>query len=384
MKKKRLLIIIGAIVVIMFIIILNLSQRDSGEKVEVTLVKRGNITSVVSASGELKAGSQVDISAETIARVRRINYHEGDYVKKGDPLIELDDVQADATRRLALAKLEQSELDRQRARKLIEKNLISQESFERIELSYKTAKASYEQALDAYRKTKVYAPISGKIMKVNVEEGETAVMGALNYGGTVMMTVADMSQMIAVVKIDETDVPEVRMGEQAEVIADALPDSVYRGVVTKVGLMPIASGLSTDEVTDFEVEINLHEFSALLRPGMNVKTEIITSEKSDILTIPIQASGKRQLNDELVETVFVVEKGKAKLKKIATGVSSDTETEVISGIAENDTIIIGPYRVLSKLKDGQKVSFTEVEQDTSASSQNVGPRRLMRAVRGRT
>jgi len=383
MKKKRLLIIIGAIVVIMLITILNLSQRDSGEKVEVTLVKRGNITSVVSASGELKAGSQVDISAETIARVRRISYHEGDYVKKGDLLIELDDVQADATRKLALAKLEQSEQDRQRAQKLIEKNLISQESFERIELSYKTAKASYEQALDAYRKAKVYAPISGKIMKVNVEEGETAVMGALNYGGTVMMTVADMSQMIAVVRIDETDVPEVRVGEQAEVIADALPDSVYKGVVTKVGLMPITSQLSTDEVTDFEVEIKLHEFSTLMRPGMNVKTEIITSEKSDVLTIPIQASGKRQLNDELVETVFVVENGKAKLKKIATGVSSDTETEVISGIAENDTIVIGPYRVLSKLKDGQKVSFAEVEQDTSASSQNVGPRRPMRSVRGR-
>jgi HlyD family secretion protein len=384
MKKKRLLIIIGAVIVVILIVILNLSQRDSGEKVEVALVKRGEITSVVSASGKLKAGSQVDISAETIARVRRINYREGDHVKKGDLLIELDDVQADATRKLAFAQLEQSEQNLQRAQKLIEKNLISRESFERIELNYKTAEASYEQALDAYRKTKVYAPISGKIMKVNVEEGETAVMGALNYGGTVMMTVADMSQMNAVVKIDETDVPEVKVGQQAEIIADALPDSIYKGVVTKVGLMPITSQLSTDEVTDFEIEVKLQEFSGLLRPGMNVKTEIITSEKSDVLTIPIQASGKRELNDELVETVFLVEKGKAKLRKIVSGVSSDAETEVSSGIAENDTIIIGPYRVLSKLKDGQKVSFTEVEQDTSTSSQSTAPRRLMRAVRGRS
>jgi HlyD family secretion protein len=266
----------------------------------------------------------------------------------------------------------------------LEKNLISKESYERIDLSYKTAKASYEQALDAYRKTKVYAPINGKIMKVNVEEGETAVMGALNYGGTVMMTVADMSQMIAVVNIDETDVPDVRVGQQAEVTADAMPDSTYAGVVTKVGLMPITSGLGTDGATDFEVEIGMREFSALLRPGMNVKAEIITNEKSDVLTIPIQASGKRELDDELVETVFVVENGKAKLKKIVAGVSSDTETEVISGIAENDTIIIGPYRVLSKLKDGQKVNFAEMEQDTSASSQSAGPRRLMRAVRGRS
>ncbi len=383
MKKKRLLIVISAVIIVIVIIILNLSQRDSGEKVEVALVKKGNITSVVSASGELKAKSQVDISAETIARVRKINRVEGDFVKKGDLLIELDDVQADATRDLAYAKLGQAEQDLERARRLIEKNLISQESFERIELSYKTAKASYEQALDAYRKTKIYAPISGKIMKVNVEEGETAVMGALNYGGTVMMTIADLSQMIAVVEIDETDVPDVRVGELAEVIADALPDSAYSGTVTKVGLMPIMSQLSTDDATDFEVEIELHEFSPLLRPGMNVKTDIITSEKLDVLSVPIQASGKREIGDKNVETVFVVEGGKAKLIEIVVGVSSDTETEIVAGVEEGDTVIIGPYRVLSKLKDGQKVNFTVVEKDTSSSSSNAGPRRVMRAIRRR-
>jgi len=384
MKKKRLFIIVGVIAIVVVIVVLNLSQRDSGEKVEVALVKRGNITSKVTASGDLKAKSQVDISAETIARVRRINYYEGDFVKKGDLLIELDDVQADATRKLALAKMEQAEQDLQRAEKLIEKKLISQESFERIELSYKTAKAAYEQALDAHRKTKIFAPISGKIMKVNVEEGETAVMGALNYGGTVMMTIADLSKMIAVVKIDETDVPDVRAGEHAEVIADALPDSVYSGTVTKVGLMPITSQLSTDETTDFEVEIELHDFSPLLRPGMNVKTDIITSEKSSVLTIPIQASGKREIDEKPEETVFVVEEGKAKLKKIVPGVSSDEETEIISGIDEGDTVIIGPYRVLSKLKDGQKVNFSVAEEDTTSSSNRAGPRRLIRAIRRRT
>jgi HlyD family secretion protein len=371
MKKKRLLIIIGAVIVLIVIVVLNLSQRDSGEKVEVALVKKGNITSKVSASGELKAKSQVDISAETIARVRRINHVEGERVKKGDLLIELDGIQADATRKLAGAKLEQAEQDLHRAEKLIEKKLISQESFERIALSYETAKASYEQALDAYRKTKIYAPISGKIMKVNVEEGETAVMGALNYGGTVMMTVADMSQMIAVVQIDETDVPDVRVGEHAEVIADALPDSVYSGTVIKVGLMPITSQLGTDEATDFEVEIELHGFSPLLRPGMNVKTDIITSEKSNVLTIPIQASGKREVDDKLVETVFVARDGKARLVQIVPGVSSDTETEIVSGVGEGDTVIIGPYRVLSKLKDGQTVNFTIEEPDTLVSPPSV-------------
>jgi HlyD family secretion protein len=384
MNKRKLLIAIGVIIVIVVIIILNLTQREAGEKVEVALVRKDNITSKVSASGALEAKSQVDISAETIARVRNIDYVEGDYVKKGDLLIELDDVQANATRELAHAKLQQAEQDLQRAQSLIEKNLISQESFEQIELSYKTAKASYEQALDAYRKTKIYAPISGKIMKVNVEEGETAVMGALNYGGTVMMTIADLSQMIAVVEIDETDVPDVRVGENAEVVADALPDSTYTGTVTKVGLMPITSQLGTNEATDFEVEIELHVFSPLLRPGMNVKADIITSEKADVLTIPIQASGKREIDDKLVETVFIVEDGKARLREIVTGVSSDTETEIISGLDESDTVITGPYRVLSKLKEGQAVSFTIEEADTMPSTHGVGPRRLMRSIRSRS
>jgi HlyD family secretion protein len=381
MKKKRILIIVGAVILVLVIVILNLSQGDCGEKVEVALVKKGNITSKVTASGELRAKAQVDISAETIARVEKIYQNEGDFVKKGDLLIELDDIQADATRKLALAQYEQAEQDLERAQKLLEKELISQESFERIELSYKTAKASYEQALDAYRKTRIHAPISGRIMKINVEEGETAVMGALNYGGTVMMTVADMSVVIAVVTIDETDVPDVAVGQVAEVVADALPDTVFPGVVVKVGLMPITSQLTTDKVTDFEVEIELNVFSPLLRPGMNVKSDITTNEKTDVLTIPIQASGKRKINGETAQTVFIVKDGEAQLTEISTGVSSDQDIEIASGVEEGDTVITGPYRVLSKLKDGQKVSFETPEEDSTSQSLRPPGRMLGRLHR---
>jgi HlyD family secretion protein len=216
-------------------------------------------------------------------------------------------------------------------------------------------------------------------LKINVEEGETAVMGTMNYPGTVLMTIADLSQMIAVVNIDETDVPHVATGQFAEIVADALPDSTYPGEVTKVGLMPITSQLSTEQVTDFEVEVEMDDFSSLLRPGMNVKADIITSEKTDVLTVPIQAVGKRNINDKTSETVFVVENNAAYLKEITIGSSSDTETEIVSGIAEGDTVIIGPYRVLSKLKDGQLVHFQVSEQDTS-SVQSAGPRRFIRNV----
>lgn len=384
-KKKKLLIVIGVVVIIGVIIALNVLPKKEGQEVEVAVVARGEIVSMVTASGELRAKSQVDISAETIGKIKRVYYGEGDYVKKGALVIELDDVQAAANRKLAQAKLKQAEQAYNRGIQLYQKELIAQENFEKIELSYETARAQYEQARDAYMKTKIYAPISGKIMKLNVEEGETAMMGTMNIQGTVLMTIADMSSMIAVVTIDETDVPQVTIDQEVEVIADALPDSSYPGIVTKVGLMPITSQLTTEKVTDFEVEIELNEFSPLLRPGMNVKVDIITDEKSDVYVIPIQASGKRKIDDEMSETVFLVREGKAHLTKIETGIASDTELEILSGIDEGDTIIIGPYRVLSKLKDGQQVSFSVAEDDTTSEAvpETSGSRRFIRAVKKR-
>ena len=384
--KKKFIFIIGAVIIIIIVSVLNIVQGDKGKEVEVKIIEKGDIISEVTASGELRAKSQVDISAETIGRIKQIYFKEGDYVKKGGLLIELYDVQVKASKKLAQAQLNQAKQDLVRAEKLYEKDLISKESYEKILLSYEATKAQYEQAVDSYKKTKIYAPISGKIMKINVEEGETAVMGTMNYQGTVLMTIADMSMMIAVVTIDETDVPTVAVGQNVEVIADALPDSTYYGKVTKVGLMPITSQLTTEKVTDFEVEVELEKFSPLLRPGMNVKTEIITNEKSDVLIIPIQASGKRKVEDKTTETVFKVEGSKAVLKEIITGASSDTDIEIISGVEQGDTVIIGPYRVLSKLKDGQQVEFEIEDEDTTATEatqSSVTPKRVFRAIKKR-
>jgi len=381
---KKLIFIIGGCVIVLIIIIVTLSQQKSGTEVDVVIARQGEIISTVTASGELRAQSQVDISSETIARIKRIRFKEGDTVRKGDLLIELDDVKVDANRALAYAQMQQAEQDLDRARQLYEKQLISQESYEKIKLSYETTKAQYEQALDAYKKTRIYAPIKGKIMKINVEEGETAVMGTMNYQGTVLMTIADLSRMIAVVTIDETDVPVVKVGQEAKVMADAMPDTFFFGSVTKVGLMPITSQLSTEKVTDFEVEIELKEFSQLLRPGMNVKTDIITNEKDNVLVIPIQASGKRKIDDKTIESVYVVSESKAKLVEIETGVSSDNEIEIISGVQNGDTVIIGPYRVLSSLKDGQQVKCNIEEADSTLDETSFKVRHLKKMVKKRT
>lgn len=385
MTKKKIFIAVGIIIVIGVIIALNVLPKKEGQEVEVTVVTRGEIVSMVTASGELRAKSQIDISAEMIGKIKRVHYTEGDYVKKGALVIELDDVKANATRKLAQAQLKQAEQAYDRGMQLFQKQLIAQESFEKVELSYETARAQYEQAHDTYMKTKIYAPIAGKIMKLNVEEGETAMMGTMNIQGTVLMTIADMSSMIAVVTIDETDVPQVKIDQPVEVIADALPDSMYPGTVTRVGLMPITSQLTTEKVTDFEVEIELKEFSPMLRPGMNVKVEITTDEKADVFVIPIQASGKRKIDEEMSETVFLVHEGKAYLTKVETGIASDTELEILSGLIEGDTIVIGPYRVLSKLKDGQAVTFTVAQDDTmdAITPETSSSGSVMRAVKKR-
>jgi len=381
--KKKILILTVVIILIVVIVILNLINKDAGKAVEVALVGKSNITSRVSATGELQAKSQVNISAETIGRVRKIYFQEGDLVKKDNLLIELDDTQANANRQSAEAQLKQAEQEFTRGQQLFEKALISKESFEKIALSYATAKAQYEQVLDAYEKTKIYAPISGRIMKLDIKEGETAVMGTLNNLGTALMTIADLSRMLAVIQIDETDVPQVKVGQSTQVIADALPDSTYPGQVTKVSLMPVTNQLTTENVTDFEVEVELSKFSPLLRPGMNVKADIITSEKSDVLAVPIQALSRRMVNNKMNETVFIVKNKKAKLQEVQTGSSSDTDIEITSGLVQDDTVITGPYRILSTLKDNEPVKFEALQSDTSKKNKPQGnsARRFFRIIR---
>lgn len=370
---KKIYIGIGIVVIILVLVIVNLKAKPSGKNVEIAIAGKGEITSRVESTGELKAKDQVNISAQTIAQIDKIYYAEGDYVKKGALLIELDATQAQANQVLAEASLLQADQDLQRGKTLFEKKLISQQEFNQVQLAYTTAKTKYDQAHDALLKTRIYAPIAGRIIQLNVKEGETVVMGTMNNSGTILMVLADMTTMLAVVDVDETDTPDLKIGQPAEVTADALPDSIFKGKVTKIGLMPVPNLLSTEQATNFEVEIELKEFSPLLRPGMNVSGDIITSEKKDILTVPVQAMGRRMKDKKMTETVFVAKGKKAVLKEIKTGSSSDTDIEILSGIELGDTIITGPYRILSKLKDGESVSYSPIPFDsTKAGTKSSG------------
>jgi len=370
---KKILIVIGVVVVILVLIIVNLKAKPAGKNVEIAIAGKGEITSRVESTGELKAKDQVNISAQTIAQIKKINYAEGDYVKRGALLIQLDDTQAEANQSLAEAGLKQADQDLRRGQALFDKKLISPQEYDQVQLAYTTAKTKYDQAHDALLKTRIYAPITGRIIQLNVKEGETVVMGTMNNSGTILMVLADMTTMIAVVDVDETDVPDLKLGQPTEVTADALPDSIFSGKVTKIGLMPVPNMLATDQATNFEVEIEMKEFSLLLRPGMNVTADIITSQKNDILTVPVQAIGRRMKDKKMTETVFIAKGKKAFLKEIKTGSSSDTDIEILSGIELGDTVIVGPYRILSKLKDKETVTFAALPSDTNAVRKGSSP-----------
>lgn len=363
-KPKTIIIIIGVIVVLAVIVSLNLSASKPGEEVTVAVAKFGSILSKVSTTGELKAVAQVNLQAQVMGIVDKLYVSEGDMVKKGQLLCLLDRKSYEADLVQAKARYEQAASVYARNETLYNRNLIAKEQFESFKTQYEVAKAQYEQAQDRLGKTRITSPITGTVVKLNIEEGETVIIGTMNNPGTVMMVIADLSQMLAIVKADETDIPSIKLGQRAEITMDALPDTIFEGVVTKVGYMPVQNILQTSETsTDFEVEVKLTKTNSAMKPGMTISADIITAEKESILVVPIQAVGKRKVNGAETQALFVVEKGIAKLKPVKTGSASETEIEIIEGITPGEKVIAGPYKVLAKLKDGAKVKPSVAEED---------------------
>jgi HlyD family secretion protein len=367
-KRSKALIIIAVVVVVLgLIIVANLkSKSSSGEEVESLKVKRGSILSKVSATGALRAQAQVNLQAQVMGVVDKLRAVEGRWVNQGDVLLELDRKSYEANLVLARARFVQAGLSHARVESLNERKLVSAEQFEASKAAYDMSKAQYDQAQDQYDKTILRAPISGTIAKVNIKEGEAVLIGTMNYSGTVLAVLADMSRMQAIVDVDETDVVNVALGQQAKVDVDALPDTSFVGRVTRVGYMPTQSILSTaEQSTTFEVEITLDSTAPQLRPGMNVRVEIVTAELDSVLVVPVQAAGRREVKGRETETVFLVKDGKAVLTPIRTGKSSETDMEVTEGLNLGDEVITGPYKLLAKLTDGRRVSAKPAKPDST-------------------
>ena len=389
-KRKRTVLLAAAIIIIGLVIILNLrSKREKSFKVTSEPVKTHDLTSLVSASGEVKPKKNINISAHVPGRISKIGVLEGQEVKAGEFLLKLDSTQyeANAERDRALIQTYRAQLIQAEARmkrdgnnyvrqkQLYDSRLISQEQLETAKIEYditgaevqsyryqiQQAEASLKSTMDSLSKTVYNSPIDGIITSLRVEEGEVAVIGTMNNPGTVLMTIADLSEMEVEVEVDETDVVGVRLGQKADVKVDALPDRVLSGSVTEIGSSAIAKVTTTQqESRDYLVTITLENPPRSLKPGLSASADIITAIKKNVLAIPISAlvlrekqssdSAKKEKEEE--EGIYVIENGRAKFFPVAKGIMGGLLIEIQSGLKEGQEVIVGPFSALRELKDG--------------------------------
>lgn len=406
-KKKKILIVLGVVLVVAIIVVVNVFK--SGEKtyqVQAEKVEKSDITAVVTASGRIVPRTDVKISAYVPAKITKLPVEEGDMVEEGQLLVQLDDTQyraavnqAKAQLASAKASLEQARLVFKRQKELFEKKLSSEEQYDMAKTELDLAKARYQQAvagLDQAKynlsKTTMTSPMAGVVTSLNAEVGEIVMIGTMNNPGTVIMTVSDMSEIETEVEVDETDIAQVKIGQEAEIEIDAYPDTTFRGKVTEIGHTARISGLgSQDQVTNFLVKIMLLDEVPSIRPGMSASVDITTDFREDALNVPIQAvvmreekadtlmakkekkegtlasvdslskkvNKKDKKKKKEIEGVFVVEEGRAKFVKVNTGIADQQNIEIVSGINDDDMVVTGSYKILRTLKDGDKVKVTE-------------------------
>lgn len=381
-------------------------------RVTVAKVERQDIVSKVTANGKIQAEKKVDLSALVMGQIVNLAVREGDHVKKGDFLLQIDKNQAAAgeagsaaalaasfaDRDSSKATMEQARRDFDRARKNYQEKILSEADYQKAKATLDTAAANYQASQnridqsranlnasrDTLSKTTVRAPLSGIVTALPIKEGEVTVIGTMNNAGTQLMTVSDMSTVEAVMMVDETDVPTVRVGQKALVNIDAYPNHPFDGVVTEVGSSPILpndpdlQGLTTtSDAINFKVRIKVLQPPDTIRPGFSVTSDIITGTKPSVLTIPLAAvivrdspKGEKTATGKIKteEGVYVIDKGKVKFVPIQTGLSGELSVEVRSGLDAGQQIITGPFKALRAIKDGDKVMIEKEKKGTDAGA----------------
>ena len=458
MKWKRIAAVTAIVLVLAAIVLFTVERaRASYTKVLIGKVERGTVISVVSGTGQIKPKTYVNIGATAFGRITHLFVKEGEHVHRGQVLATVESVQpqasvsaqrdaisaaktdinsylaaeqtAQATIDHAKADLEQKQLDFQRYQQLYTGKLVSKQDYDSRKAAYDLdvatlaesqaaltqAKANTESArghlgtavatlrsdVDSLNKTVSVAPYDGIVTNLPVREGETVVVGIQNAEGSTLMTIADMSVITAEVKIDETDIVNVKLGQPADITVDALPDTVFKGHVTEVGDQALlrSTGLATsqstsgtEEAKDFKVIVTLDpgQQSDALRPGLSATAKITTADKKNVLSVPIQAltappaasalksapgtpaagaapaAGTSTATDASTQGVFVVRQELGKLRAhyvpLTTGVSGTSDIEVTGKVQDGEQIVTGTYKVLRALKNDAPVkAATEAE-----------------------
>lgn len=438
---------LGAVAVAAGIVVFSINQANKGVVTVQTakVAKQDSLVSVVTASGEIKPTTYTNITAQGFGRITEILVKEGDHIKKGDRLLLQENVQANADVQaqaaminsnqsgvqaadasykaaqadltLQQANLEKAKLDYDRGQGLLKDGLIPKQDFDQRKNAYDAAVASVDSSKakvmaqkaqleqgranldqskavlvrtkDVLSKTTYVSPINGIVSYLPVKVGEYVVLGMQNATGSFLMTLSDMSTITSEVKVDETDVVNVRTGQEADVTIDAVPGKTFKGNVTEIGSQAVlrTSGLATTQTTtsnqeakDFKVVVTLENPPDNLRPGLSTTAKIKTAEKKGVVAIPIQALAVRSRKDleeaaknnkkdsgnvtlaapaptaqgdpkkDEVQGVFVVNGKKAAFRPVETGISGVTDIEITKGLQAGDEIVVGSYKALRTLK----------------------------------
>ncbi|MEQ1907820.1 MAG: efflux RND transporter periplasmic adaptor subunit [Vicinamibacterales bacterium] len=421
-------------------------RKPPGTTVTVETIKARDLEAVVSASGKIQPKRLVNISADASGRVVNLAVNEGDRVKQGQFLLQIDpkslrtrvdsgaaslqaaesslDQQRQAVE-TARVQFEQSQKSLARQRDLWNQQLTTRESLEKAESDVRSAestlreheklvnaqnarigqeRATLESARYDLSKVRMESPIDGIVTRRNIQEGETAVIGTMNNAGTVLLTLADMSVIQAEVEVDETNIPNVSIGQVAKITIDALPDRTFKGHVSEIGNSPIqsASGTSTQstQATNFKVVVMLDEIVPDVRPGFTCTADITTATRANVTAVPIPAVAVRELvydaagavvkppketkkrkptdppppiaelepgqTRKEMEGVFVRRSNVAEFVTIKLGISGDKFFEVLSGLKPGDEVVTGPYNSVRTIADGDEVRVEEVKKATSS------------------
>ena len=392
-------------------------RADRGVEVRVETVERRSVISTITATGKVRARRQVNISSDVMGRVTELTVEDGDEVEEGQILLTVDPSQIRATVSRARATLSQAEAqvaqqranlmqaERELARLqgIVEQDpdLVSIQALEEAQTAVEVqralvrstlygaeqAEAGLEEAEDQLSKTTIRAPISGRVIRLNIEEGETAIIGTMNNPGSLLLTIGDLSTVEAIMAVDETDVPQISVGDSAVVELDAFPGKMFSARVSSIGNSAIqtSAGGAPAQATggvDFEVILTLLDAPAALRPDLSATADIIVDQKVGVPAVPIISVTVRSAEDadqlqfggpsdegddgptgpiaraqesRPLEGVFVVRDGVAVWTPVILGITGQEHFEILSGASVGDTVVSGPYQTIQDLGDGDDV-----------------------------
>ncbi|NUM50090.1 MAG: efflux RND transporter periplasmic adaptor subunit [Flavobacteriales bacterium] len=428
MKKKKLYILLAIVFLVVLIIALAKGSKG-GRQHQVTVEQAAlrSITEIVSANGKIQPETEVKISSDVSGEIIEITVQEGDKVKKGQLLIRIrpDTYQSASERataslnttkanlanskaRLAQAKAQflTNELNYNRNKKLYEQQAISQAEFDNIQASYEVAKAEVEaaeqtviaaeynvqsalaslkEANENLTKTTIYAPIDGTVSSLSKKTGER-VVGTNMMDGTEIMRIADLSKMEVSVNVNENDIVRLSLNDTAIIEVDAFMGKPFLGIVTRLANSATVQGITTDQVTNFDVRIRIlpssykelvndTSISSPFRPGMSATADITTQTVKNVVTVPIQAVTTREdttqkevplEKNKMKECVFISSEGKAKIVYVQTGIQDNKFIQVTSGLKEGEEVITGPFSIVSKLiNHNDKIEIVKKETLTT-------------------